>query len=209
MILIPPKVQILLWGDSLSVRNIELIGRACYHSTPAQTQQASDDFGRTLIEKGHESVIEHCGFTVQFIIDRGISHEIVRHRLASYTQESTRYCDYSKGKHIIFIIPPWVRCIHALAGYIVEDFTMPDSTAADKEWLAALLAAESTYRTLREEGWSPQKARSVLPNALKTTLFMTANYREWRHFFKLRCASSAHPQSACGIRPPIPAWSES
>lgn len=132
------------------------------------------------MKRGHEAVIEHGVVTVRFICDRGVSHEIVRHRLASYCQESTRYCNYSKeqfGTEITVISPAWTS-----PGYY--PYTM---------WKKACSEAEENYFTLLDIGCSPQEARSVLPNSLKTEVVMTANLREWRHFIKLRSAPAAHP----------------
>ena len=134
-----------------------------------------------IIKRGHEAVLEHCSFTVKFICDRGVSHEIVRHRVASYCQESTRYCNYSKdgfGSEITVIKP----C------FLAED------SDGMKEWKSAMRFAEDHYFSLLDFGCSPQEARSVLPNSLKTEVVMTANIREWRHFLKLRCSPAAHPQ---------------
>ena len=134
-----------------------------------------------IIARGHYSVIEHQSVTVRVICDRGVSHEIVRHRLASYTQESTRYCNYSKGKYggEITVIEPvfWNR-----------------NDEKYKIWKSSLEQSEKAYNNLIELGASPQEARSVLPNSLKTEIVITMNLREWRHFFKLRAAESAHPQ---------------
>jgi thymidylate synthase (FAD) len=143
---------------------------------------AKDDsnYLKSIIKRGHESVIEHEKITVLFIIDRGVSHEIVRHRIASYSQESTRYCNYSKDRfgNEITVIEPY---------FFVGN-------EAYKEWENACLYAEKCYLSLLANGRSPQEARSVLPNSLKTELVVTYNLREWRHFFKLRCSSNAHPQ---------------
>lgn len=130
---------------------------------------------------GHEAVLEHCSFTVKFICDRGVSHEIVRHRMASYCQESTRYCNYGKGKfgEEITVIEP---C-----------FWKPNTPSYD-HWASSCFKAECEYFWLIDNGATPQEARSVLPNSLKTEVVMTANIREWRHFLKLRCSPAAHPQ---------------
>lgn len=138
-------------------------------SVPAQV------FVAMIIKRGHESVLEHASVSVRVICDRGISHELVRHRLCTFTQESTRYCDY-RDSEIEFVLPT-------------------DITGGDRiGWIANMRSIEAHYMTLRNGGTPPQIARSVLPNALKTELVMTANLREWRHIFKLRCASAAHPQ---------------
>lgn len=155
-------------------------GRVCYQSEPK-----ADDatFVRRLIKRGHESVLEHAIISVRVICDRGVSHELVRHRIASYSQESTRYCSYGKDKfggELTFIRPPWVSIDN------------PEGT--DYLWWSAMKGAEDTYLALLKIGWTPEQARSVLPNSLKTEVVVTMNLREWRHFFRLRCAPAAHPQ---------------
>jgi len=131
-----------------------------------------------LIEHGHEAMIEHYSFSVKFICDRGISHEIVRHRLASFAQESTRYCNYGHAGEITVIYP------------LFWDKRSVEYNA----WEIFCKQHEESYMALIGNGAAPQEARSVLPNSLKTELVMTANLREWRHFLKLRTAPTAHPQ---------------
>lgn len=147
-----------------------------------------------LISRGHEAMLEFGGnITVKFICDRGISHELVRHRLASFAQESTRYCNYGKDEHITFIIPE---------GSNLEEKTwsiqqMMNSVKDDNplfNWMWSMIESEASYNRLLKQGWSPQQARSVLPNSLKTEINVSANIREWRHIFKLRTAQAAHPQ---------------
>lgn len=163
------------------LKRIEKAGRTCYKSEDRITEESAKVFVRKLIERGHESVLEHESITVRFVCDRGVSHEIVRHRLASYSQESTRYCNYSGdrfGSELTFIRPcffvgkPWAYCA----------------------WDNAMGFAENVYFNLLSDGCTPQEARSVLPNSTKTEVVMTANLREWRHFLKLRTAKAAHPQ---------------
>ena len=154
---------------------IERAGRVCYKSEAKIQQDSATDFVKMIIKRGHESVLEHQSISVRFICDRGISHEIVRHRIASYSQESTRYCDYA-GKGIQLIHP---------AG-------LTDAQVQRRE--ALFNRIQAVYDLERVEGVSPQIARGVLPTCLKTELIMTANLREWRHFFKLRCSTAAHPQ---------------
>lgn len=179
---------------------IEKAGRTCYKSEKKDiTDISSRDFAAKMLKSGHHSVIEHSFMSVQIICDRGVSHEIVRHRLASYSQESTRYCNYTKekfGGHITFIRPsffPEIPCD------VYEDnndvqLVGNNSSQAVLCWLQSMLASESHYNFLVKQGCSAQEARSVLPNSLKTELVMTANLREWRHFFTLRTAKPAHPQ---------------
>ena len=138
-------------------------------------------FVRRIIKSGHEAVLEHCNISLKFICDRGVSHEIVRHRLASYCQESTRYCNYSKGDFGGEIT-------------VIEPLYLTPGTEGYRIWKETCEAAERGYFGLLDFGCTPQEARAVLPNSLKTEVVMTANLREWRHFFRLRCSSAAHPQ---------------
>jgi thymidylate synthase (FAD) len=130
---------------------------------------------------GHEAVIEHFNISVKFICDRGVTHELVRHRIASYAQESTRYVNYSKGKYGSEIT-------------VIEPLFFNKGTDAYKTWQSSCEFAEKSYLLLLELDRSPQEARSVLPNSLKTEIVVTMNLRELRHFFKLRTAKTAHPQ---------------
>jgi thymidylate synthase (FAD) len=164
------------------LRRIELAARTCYKSECKITETSAPEFVKRLIQvKKHESVIEHASITVRFIADRGFLAEITRHRLASYSVESTRYCSYNKdqfGNEITVIEPPFWE--HTDARYCA--------------WYRACLYSEETYMSLLELGASPQEARSVLPNSLKTEIVMTANLREWRTVLKLRTSPAAHPQ---------------
>lgn len=171
-------------GGIEELKFIEKVGRTCYRSEDKIKKDGSSakEFVKMLIDRGHEAMLEHVSISVKFIVDRGISHELVRHRLASFAQESTRYCNYSKdkfGKEITFIKPFWL-----------EDETDP----AYHMWYGAMRIAEGRYFELLDKGGTPQEARSVLPNSVKTEIVVTMNIREWRHFFKLRCDTAAHPQ---------------
>lgn len=182
MKIIRPSVEILdkLNGDEI-IKKIEKIGRVCYKSEEKITSESSQKFICNILKSGHESVIEHEKISVRFICDRGVSHEIVRHRIASYSQESTRYCNYSKdkfGKEITVIKPLFWE----------------EDSKEFKIWYDAMLHSEQAYQALIQMGAKPQEARSILPNSLKTEIVVTMNLREWRHFFKLRTASNAHPQ---------------
>lgn len=169
------------------LKNIEAIGRTCYKSENNTTDISSDKFVRMLINKGHEAMIEHNSISVKFICDRGVSHELVRHRLASFAQESTRYCNYSDDKfgNEITVIEP---CFFNIRGSSIQRVIQRGI------WVNSCKNAEESYFKLIENGASPQEARTVLPNSLKTEIVMTMNVREWRHFFKLRCDKAAHPQ---------------
>lgn len=182
MKIIKPSVEWItpMRGDVV-LKRIEECGRICYKSEDKITDTSAEKFVRNLINCGHEAVLEHCSFTMKFICDRGVSHELVRHRLASYCQESTRYCNYAKGKFGGEIT-------------VIEPCYLEKESAAYKIWRIGCLDAEDSYMMLLEQGLTAQEARAVLPNSLKTEVVMTANLREWRHFFKLRCAPAAHPQ---------------
>lgn len=165
------------------LKKIERVARVCYKSEDKITEGSAEKMVRALIKRGHEAMLEHYSFSVKFTVDRGISHEIVRHRLASFAQESTRYCNYHKGNvgDVTFIRP----C-----------FFNENSVEMDN-WADSCMRAEKTYNYLISEGRTPQEARSVLPNSLKTEVVMTANLREWRHFLSLRACGSTgkpHPQ---------------
>jgi thymidylate synthase (FAD) len=182
MKIVPPSHRILALPDKAAVlKMIERIGRTCYKSEDKMTLDSARDFVKRLIRSGHHSVIEHLGITVHFVCDRGITHELVRHRLASFSQESTRYANYSKdkfGKEITVIRP----------------FFWDRSSASFSAWRKAMEQAEQAYMELIGLGARPEEARAVLPNSLKTELIMTCNLREWRHIFNLRCSRAAHPQ---------------
>lgn len=184
MKIIKPYAEILTPINGVEVlKFIEMVGRKCYKSEDKITDESAYKFVEMLIKRGHEAMIEHYNVSVLFVCDRGVSHEIVRHRIASYAQESTRYCNYSKGKfdeQITVIKPCFFNC--------------NDENDHYDDWKIAMNQAEDRYIELVENGASPQEARSVLPNSLKTELVMTTNLREWRHFFKLRTAEGAHPQ---------------
>lgn len=170
-------------GGIKELQHIEKIGRVCYKSEDRITEdgKSAKKFVKMLINRGHEAMIEHSSLSVKFIVDRGVSHELVRHRIASFAQESTRYCNYSNDKFGNEIT-------------VVEPCFWDDKSTNYIIWETAMKTAEETYFRLLELGATPQEARSVLPNSLKTEITITANYREWRNFFKLRTEQAAHPQ---------------
>ena len=163
------------------LKHIETCGRVCYKSENKMDDDSAEKFVRGLIRRGHESVLEHASITVRFTTNRGVSHEIVRHRIASYSQESTRYCDYSQGKFGGEIT-------------VIKPVFLPEESARYAAWQQTCEAAEQGYMRMLKAGATPQQARAILPTCLKTELIMTANVREWRHFLKLRTAEGAHPQ---------------
>lgn len=170
-------------GEELKM--IERAGRTCYKSEDKITDGLARKFVKNLIARRHEAMLEHSTLSVKFICDRGVSHELVRHRLASFAQESTRYCNYSQDKF-------WDELT-----FIKPCFWDEETDGRFTDWQRAMSYAERQYFVLLANGATPQEARSVLPNSIKTEVIMTANYREWRHFFNLRAARAtgpAHPQ---------------
>ena len=165
------------------LKKIERVARVCYKSEEKIGEGTAEKMVRALVKSKHEAMLEHFSFSVKFIVDRGVSHELVRHRLASFAQESTRYCNYGHEGEITVIEP----CF----------WSWSKDGIKYNEWLSACEMAESYYLSLLEMGATPQEARAVLPNSLKTEVVMTANLREWRHFFSLRACGSTgkpHPQ---------------
>lgn len=189
MNIIHPSIEIINTPDyNAMLKTIERAGRVCYKSEDKITDDSAEDFIRRIIKRGHESVLEHEKITVLVTCDRGVTHEIVRHRIASYSQESTRYCNYTDGKfggQITFIDP--------CTGF-GWDLNTERGRNLWKVWNKAMDAAEWSYRQMIKYGATPQEARSVLPNSLKTEIVMTMNLREWRHFINLRTSPAAHPQ---------------
>lgn len=193
MQIIDQQANFITCSENLQ-ETIEKAGRVCWKSEKKIKPGSDESFIEKLINIGHESVIEHGTVTFHLIVDRGVSHEIVRHRLASYSQESTRYANYSKekfGEELTLIRPPFVLWED------VENFQNKDLKSIGskaKSWLETCSVIEKNYMFMIDEGLQPQFARSILPNSLKTEIYVTANVREWRHIFKLRCSKPAHPQ---------------
>lgn len=182
MNIIKPGFEILDEFDGMSMlKKLEMCGRVCYKSEENITTESATKFIGNILKSGHESVLEHEKVSVRIVCDRGVSHEIVRHRIASYSQESTRYCNYSKDK------------FNGELTFIKPCFWNEDDIKYQK-WLEAMQNVENMYLDLMAEGALAQEARSILPNSLKTEIIVTMNLREWRHFFKLRTSERAHPQ---------------
>lgn len=198
MKVIKPGYEILTDITGNELKLIELAGRTCYKSEDKITDDSAKKFVSNIIKRGHEAMLEHSILSVKFVCDRGVSHELVRHRLASFAQESTRYCNYSKdkfGNELTFIEPFFFRR---------KGTSDRDNGALYNIWVDACEFSENTYLRMLELGATPQEARSVLPNSIKTEVVVTMNYREWRHFFKLRAARAtgpAHPQMEEIARP--------
>lgn len=237
MEIIEPSVKLeaitqLVKNDSIQTglnveKVIEKAGRTCYLSSDKITPDSADKFVDNIVNvKHHESIAEHCSATFRIITDRGVLAEITRHRLASYSVESTRYVAYTKDKKgMQFILPSWMDkrfCGHYKTSYgehsvacieldeakieLFKELSTasgyneihPTSTSCIGEepcsdWLLSAAEDELRYNRLIEKGWTPQQARAVLPNCLKTEIVMTANFREWLHFLELRTSPQAHP----------------
>lgn len=182
MKVISPYIEVLTSINGNEVlKHLEQCGRICYKSEDKITNESCVNFIKGIIDRGHEAVLEHYNISVKIVCDRGITHEIVRHRLASYCQESTRYCNYTKDKfrNEITVIDPCFLEKGSREYFI---------------WKRSMEQAEKAYFDLLDCGCTAQQARDVLPNSLKTEIVMTANIREWRHFLRLRCSSAAHLQ---------------
>jgi len=168
------------WHTPDPLETIERIGRICYKSEDKITDDSASKFVTMLVKRGHEAMIEHACLSVRFITDRGVSHELVRHRIASFAQESTRYVNYgSRDGECTFIRPCWYG----------------QNELADAEWLRSCLDSQNSYIQMLDLEQTPQQARQVLNNSTKTEIVITANFREWRHFLQLRAVEkAAHPQ---------------
>ncbi len=182
MRIIEPSIEILSEVDANKMmKNIEKCGRVCYKSENLIDEQSAKSFIRRIIANGHESVLEHEKLTIKFICDRGVSHELVRHRIASYSQESTRYCNYSQdkfGKELTLIRPCFWK----------------EDEEKFRIWCDVMGKIENSYNELIARGAKPEEARGILPNSLKTEIVVTMNIRELRHFLRLRTSKKAHPQ---------------
>ena len=196
-----------------ALRRIEYAARISHGSEDAQTDDSAERFIRAVVlQHGDWSVVEHVSVSVEFLVDRGITHEIVRHRIASYTQSSTRFINYAKKMPPTFVYPkPEVECPYCLDG---EEPSTGSGTMSGKHvdpwlhgeeypfrkcayepsWLCAIQSCEDEYRNLLDLKWRPQEARSVFPNALSSKIMATMNLRTWRHFFLMRTSKEAHPQ---------------
>ena len=205
--LIRPSVELIgtVNGDKI-LEKLELCGRVCYKSEDRIEPGTAKKFIKGIVDSGHESVIEHEYISARVICDRGVSHEIVRHRIGSYSQESTRYCNYGT-KGLTFVIPPWVTSFspgiygcEQLRQKAMFFLRWAETEEQDKRylneriWSRSIWMAALDYLQLLENGWTPQQARAILPNSLKTEIIITYNLRQWRHFLKLRCSRNAHPQ---------------
>jgi len=176
MEIVKPSVH-YLWSTQMMLQRIELAARTCYKSEENITDDSAVNFVKMLVKRGHEAMLEHGSMTYRVICDRAIANEIVRHRLFSFAQESTRYVNYNK-RHMQFIMPCFLK----------------PKTKVFKFWKRAIEASETAYNVMIAKGATPQEARSVLPLSLKTEIIITGNLRQWRNFLKVRCDGTSHPQ---------------
>lgn len=182
MRIVEPGIEIMTTIDSDNIlKNLELYGRVCYKSEQGITEDSANRFVRMIIKNGHESVLEHEKITVKFICDRGVSHEIVRHRIASYSQESTRYCNYNQDKFGSELT-------------LIKPCFWEEGQEKYEIWKSNMKMLEDSYNKLIAMGAKPEEARGILPNSLKTEIVVTMNMREMRHFLRLRTSPKAHPQ---------------
>ena len=204
MKLIRESVELTILGeplDSMSEgklgRFLESCGRVCYKSENKITEDSHKKFLKTIIKSGHESILEHANISAKIVTNRGVTHELVRHRIGvAYSQESTRYCNYSGdrfGNELSFVVPVWVTDEN-LEKYnnntFVHDYMMDPVYI----WKSQMQSAEHMYQYLLKLGWTPEKAREILPNSLATTIMTTFNLRAWRHVLKQRLDKKCHPQ---------------
>jgi len=195
MKVIEQSFEIISLPENL-LQTLEKAGRTCYKSEDKITEDSAAKFVEMLIKRGHHAMIEFGDIIVKCITNRGVTHEIVRHRLSSYAQESTRYVNYKGGME--FIRPVWMNKLLTDPEYDSSFKNLPDS---DIIWLKAMAQSENSYLNLLDEGWRPEQAREVLPNSLKTEIVWKANIREWRHIFTLRTSPKAHPQMVALMTP--------
>lgn len=199
MKIINPSFKFVNEPDADVILNtIEKAYRICYMSEPNGNR---DSFIATKIKAGHESPLEHASISVIITTNRGVTHELVRHRLASYCQSSTRYCNYSKdkfGNQLTFIRPEWIsENVLGDWGKFDNWKNCTDITDEEMMWLSNCQQCEAMYLSLINHGWTPQQARDVLNNSVETQIMVTMNVREWRHFFKLRAEGTTgkpHPE---------------
>ena len=187
MRIIEPSYEILtpIDGDEI-LKTIEKVARTCYKSEDKIEEGSAKRMAKMLIKNSHEAMIEFFDITVKFVHNRGFSHEMVRHRLCSFAQESTRYCNYSDdkfGNELTVIRPYWLN----------QENGVIEETPKGDMWYRSISFSEVAYFTLLNLKQQPQAARGILPNDLKTEIIVKANLREWRTIFKLRTAPSAHP----------------
>jgi thymidylate synthase (FAD) len=166
----------LLWITPNAAQNIELSGRVCYKSEDRITDDSAEKFVKMISDRGHESVIEHASASFLLTTDRGIANEIVRHRIASYSQESTRYVNYNKRFGLQVVIPLGLN------------------SEQEVIWALSIKDAAEKYEKMISLGCAPEVARDILPTCTKADIVVTANFREWKHIIRLRTSPKAHPK---------------
>lgn len=191
MRIINPSYEILTELDQAQLLNlIEIAGRTCYKSEDKITPNSNELFAHNLITRGHGAMLEFGDIMVRFVHNRGFTHELVRHRIASFAQESTRYCNYSKdkfGNELTFIRPYWYK---------------DDGLEQEFQWASLMNSIESHYmHFINDLKMVPQAARGILPNDIKTEIVIKANVREWRNILYLRTAPAAHPDMVRVMKP--------
>lgn len=190
MNIVQPYAKILEPFDGIeALRKIEWCGRISHRSEESQTNESYKRFIETVVlGHGDWSITEHASCTVDMLVDRGITHEIVRHRLFSYTQESTRFVNYEKKMPPSFIMPETLKCKETdTVGCMI-------SHNNEDDWIEIISRIEDFYISFIKSGVKPQIARSIFPNALASRIIITGNLRNWRHFFIMRTSKEAHPQ---------------
>jgi thymidylate synthase (FAD) len=206
MILVREKVDLFFNGESLDDYSevrigqfLETCGRICYRTEDKITHDSYKKFLITIIKSGHESVIEHVSLSAKILTNRAVTLETVRHRLGSYSQESTRYCNYSGdkfGNELTFIIPIWIPT-EEVNSFSPEDLFRSDDKVHGNPayiWWRSMYDAERNYLQSLEWGWRPEQAREILPNSLASTIMVTYNLRQWRHVLRQRLDKRCHPQ---------------
>lgn len=198
MIFLNPFSDIIRCDDGSAIlKSIELAGRTCYKSEKRITAGSARAFVAARIAEGHHSILRHEKATVRLVCNRSTSHQIVRHGLADFSQESQRYCNYGKRGGLQVIIPPRLRGVVVPGNYATErDVVFVPPSGGARIWVRSMFRAEEDYLALLRQGWMPEEARGVLPNDTKTEVVMTANLEEWRHVFRARTS----PKADIGMR---------
>jgi thymidylate synthase (FAD) len=204
MKLIGESVDLFLLGEPLDTNSeakigqfLESCGRVCYKSEDKITEDSYKKFLKTIIKSGHESILEHISISAKIVTNRGITHELVRHRLGNFSQESTRYCNYSGnrfGNELSFVIPVWVSDEEVSKHFPEEQYDSGYLNNPIYVWVNQMQSCEDEYLRLLQLGWTPEKAREILPNSLATTIMTTFNVRQWRHVIEQRLSPKCHPQ---------------
>jgi thymidylate synthase (FAD) len=208
MKLVRESVELTILGEGLDInsegklgRFLESCGRVCYKSEPKATEDSYKKFLKTIIKSGHESILEHANVTAKIITNRSVTHELVRHRIGvAYSQESTRYCNYSGdrfGSELSFVVPVWVSDEEVSRHFPDEQYDYGYMNNPVRVWVEQMQSCEDEYLRLLQLGWTPEKAREILPNSLATTIMTTFDIRAWRHVLKQRLSRACHPQMRC------------